>query len=476
MPLRTAEEYLASLKDNRVVYINGERVPDVTAHPILSIGARHAALDYRLAEDPENAKICLATSELTNDTISRFFNIPRTPEDLLARFRVIEFGTRKGNGIVLFIKEIGTDILFTLLQCCKRMDRDLGTDYFKRAMDYWKYCSENDLAMVGAVTDVKGDRSKRPSKQSDPDMYVRIVEKNSDGIVVKGAKAHTTAGPFCNEILVTPTRAFVEGDGDYAVAFGIPADTEGVILIARPQELKDSWEYPQAAKNVLSETTTIFENVFIPWERVFMCGEWQYAGLMANVFATWHRFTGLSYKGPVADLMLGSAQLIAEYNGVPDAKHIQSKIGELITYANTIRVFARESARECEILEEVAYPHQLNVNIGKHYFAENFHAMTKNVQEIAGGAVVTAPSSEDWNNPEIRPYIEKYYKGVDGVPTEDRLKALKLIKDLTASDEAGVWFFGTVHGEGSLEAQRISTYRGADLQPYVEFAKKVAGI
>ena len=474
--MKTAEAYLTSLKDSRVVFLNGKQIPDVTEDPILGIGARHAALDYEIAEAQENAEICLGKSEVTKHTISRYFQIPRTPEDLIARNRVIEFGTRKGNGIVLFIKEIGTDILFTLLQCCKIMDDQLGTEYFKRAMEYWKYCSENDLAMVGAVTDVKGDRSKLPSEQSDPDMYLRIVEKKSDGIVVRGAKAHTTAGPFCHEILVTPTRAFREGDGDYAVAFGIPANTEGVILICRPQEEKNRFDYPQASKDVLSETTTIFDNVFIPWERVFMCGEWKYAGLMATVFANWHRFTGLSYKGPVADLLLGSAQLIAEYNGVSKANHVRNKIGELITYVNTIRVFSRESARECEIFEGVAYPHPLIVNIGKHYFAENYHTMIKHVQEIAGGAVVTCPGYEDWSNPQLRPYLEKYYKGIDGVPTEHRLRVFKLIKDLTASEEAGVWMLGTLHGEGSLEAQRMTSYRVADLKPYVKFAKEVAGI
>jgi aromatic ring hydroxylase len=178
----------------------------------------------------------------------------------------------------------------------------------------------------------------------------------------------------------------------------------------------------------------------------------------------------------VADLLLGSAQLIAEFNGVPQARHIRDKIGDLVTYVNTIRVFGRESARECQIVEDVAYPHPLIVNIGKHYFADNFHDMIKKVQEIAGGAVVTAPGIEDWKNPELRPYIEKYYKGVDGIDTEKRLKVLKLIKDITASDEAGLWLLGTLHGEGSLEAQRITTYREADLEPYVEFAKKVAGI
>ena len=263
MPLRSPEQYLDSMRDGRIVYLNGKRIPDITEDPVLGVGVRHAALDFELAENPENSDICLGKSEATGNVISRYFQIPRSPEDLIARNRLIEFGTRMGNGYVIFIKEIGTDALNTMIQCTSLMDKDLGTEYHKRIMDYWEYCSENDVAMVGAITDVKGDRSKGPSQQSDPDMYLRIVEKKSDGIVVRGAKTHTTAGPFANEILVTPTRAFREGDGDYAVAFGIPANTEGVILSARPQDPKDPFEFPQTSKNCLSETTTIFDNVFI---------------------------------------------------------------------------------------------------------------------------------------------------------------------------------------------------------------------
>ena len=476
MPIKTPEEYINSMKDGRVVYLNGKRIPDITEDPVLGAGLRHAAIDYELAENPEYADICLGKSEITGNPISRYYHIPRTPEDLVARFKVTEFGTRMGCGYVLFIKEIGTDAINTLMSVTKLMDQNLGTEYHQRVMNYWQHCSENDLALVGAITDVKGDRSKYPSQQADPDMYLRVVEKKSDGIVVRGCKTHTTAGPFGNEIIVTPTRNLKEGDSDYAVAFGIPANTEGVILSARPQDPKDSFEFPQTATHCLSETTTIFDNVFVPWERVFMCGEWQYGGVMANTFANWHRFTGLSYKGPQADLLLGSARLIAEYNGVPEAGHIKDKITSLIAYVTTIRVFAKAAALECKYFEDIAYPQPLLINLGKYFFADNYHQMIKNVQEIAGGSVVTAPGSKDWDNPELRPYIEKYFKGVDHVPTEHRLRAFKLIKDITASDEAGVWLLGTLHGEGSIEAQRITTYREADLQPFVDYAKHVAGI
>jgi len=476
MAVRTVDEYVQSLKDGRLVYQNGNRIPDVTEDPVLSVGVRHAALDYALSENPENSEICLVKSEVTGNDISRYFQIPHSAEQLLLRGRLIEFSTRMCDGYFTLIKEIGSDALFSLIQCTKVIDSQLGTDYSSRAMEYWQHCSENDLAMAAAITDVKGDRSKGPSQQSDRDMYLRIIEKKSDGIIVRGAKAHTTATPFSNEIIVTPTRALREGDGEYAVAFGIPANATGITLIARPQCLKSRFDFPQSSKHQLVETLTIFDDVFIPWERVFLCGEWQYGGFIANTFANWHRFTGISYKGPAADLLLGCAQLIARYNGVANASHIKNKISELITYTKTIGVFGKAAAYECKEVEGIAYPDPLLVNIGKHYFAENYHSMLKNVQEIAGGAVVTAPSEDDWNNPELRPYIEKYLKGVDEVSTENRLRAFKLIKDLTASGEAGLWMYITLHGEGSLEAQRITTYREIDLEPYVEFARRVAGI
>lgn len=476
MPLRTGEQYLAGLRDGRKVYILGQCVDDVTVHPALGVAARHSALEFDLAHDPALADLTRASLETTGETVSRYYQLPRSPEDLLKRRDLIEYGSQLGRSMPLFIKAIGTDSLNAMHIVCDALDRDRGTEYSKRVAAHRAYCATHDLSLAGAITDVKGDRSKRPSEQARPDYYVHIVSRRSDGIVVSGAKTNITAAPYVDELMVVPTRAMGPGDDDFAVSFAIPVNAPGVKVIARPDRAKSEFDYPISSRHYHIEGTVIFDQVFVPWERVFLAGEWQYAGAAANTFATWHRFTGLSYKGPGADLLLGMAQLIAEYNGVANASHIRAKIIQLIQYAETIRVFARAAARDPEYHAGLACPNALLANMGKYYFADGYHDAVKIVQEIAGGATVTSPSSRDLENPETREYVEKYFGGVEGVPTENRLRAFKLIMDMTASEYAGNWFLATLHGEGSLEAQRLSMYRQYDVKRCVDLARQAAGI
>jgi 4-hydroxybutyryl-CoA dehydratase/vinylacetyl-CoA-Delta-isomerase len=476
MPLRTSEQYLASLRDGRAVYMLGQRVEDVTTHPVLGVCARHSALEFGLAHDPALAELTRAVLETTGETVSRYYQLPRTPDDLLKRRELIEYGSQLGLSMPLFIKAIGSDCLNALHIVCEALDRDRGTAYSARVAAHRAYCATNDLALAGVITDVKGDRSKRPSEQARPDYYVRIVERRSDGIVVSGAKTNITAVPYVNEYLVLPTRALGPGDDDFAVAFAAPVNAPGVKVIARPDRVKSEFDFPLSSRHFHVEGTIIFDRVFVPWEKVFLAGEWQYAGAVANTFATWHRFTGLAYKGPGADLLLGMAQLIAEYNGVASASHIRAKIVGLIQYAESIRVFGRAAALQAEYHAGLACPNALLANMGKYIFASGYHHAVRAVQEIAGGATVTAPSNRDFENPETREYVERYFGGVDGVSTENRLRAFKLIMDMTASEYAGNWFLATLHGEGSLEAQRLSMYRQYDVKRCVELARKAAGI
>ncbi|MBW8012072.1 MAG: 4-hydroxybutyryl-CoA dehydratase [Chloroflexi bacterium] len=475
MPLRTSEEYLESLRDGRQVYILGESVEDVTTHPVLSVPTKHSSIEFDLAQDPDLKDLTQAELETIGETVSRYYQLPRTPEDLLKRRELIEYGSEVGLSFPLFIKAIGSDCLNALHIVCEALDNNEGTNYSPRVKAYRDYCASNDLALAGAITDVKGDRSKLPSEQSSPDFYVHIVERKDDGIIVSGAKTHITAAPYVNEFLVLPTRAMKADDSDFALAFAVPVNAEGVKVIARPDSVKNQFDFPLSSRHYHIEGTIIFDNVFIPWDRVFLAGEWQYAGALANTFATWHRFTGLSYKGPGADLLLGMAQLIADYNGVGKASHIKAKITELIQYAETIRVFARAAAREAEFHAGIAFPNPLLANMGKYYFASGYHAALRNVQEIAGGSVVTAPTSRDLANPETKEYIQRYFAGAEGVSAEDRLRVLKMIMDMTASEYAGNWMLATLHGEGSMEAQRLSMYRQYDIQRCVELAKKAAG-
>ncbi len=478
MALRDAKQYIESLRDGRMVYIHGKRIEDVTGHPILRRAIEHAAIDYGLHKKEGLWDLMITRSPTTGNEIRRYFEIPRSSEDLLRRRKLIETATTHGDAIILFMKEIGTDALNALAMITHIMDKKNGTEYSKRVADYREYLQENDLSMAGAVTDVKGDRSLTPSRQAMPYFYLKVIDRSKDGVVVKGAKVHTTSAPITNELIVLPTRAMTEADRDYCIAFGIPVNTKGIKIISRP-ELEDiSWfDYPITSKHITLEAMTIFDEVFVPRERIFMDGEWEFAGPLANTFATWHRFTGISYKPPFADVMIGAAQLIADYNGVARASHIRDKITELIIYAETIRTFAKAAAIECIITENgIAYPNPILSNMGKHFFATHYHDAIKAVQEIAGGLVVTGPTEADYMNPETKDYIETYLCGRQGVKTENRLKVMKLIRDLTATGYAGEGYIGTLHGEGSIEAQKISLYREYNIERCVQYVKKILKI
>lgn len=478
MGLRTADEYLTGLQDGRTVYFRGERVEDILAHPELRSGAEHTALDYRLAEDPQHQDLFTAIMPDTGERVSRYFIPPASAEDLLTRREMIETSTREGSGVVLLIKEIGTDALFTLTLIARRVDEQYGTNYLERVRNYHAECRTRDLSMAVAQTDVKGDRSLLPSQQTHPDYFVRIVERRPDGIVVRGAKAHTTGTVFVDEVVVLPTRAISEDDRDYAVAFAVPVSTPGVKLIASPLSFtgESRYHHPVSSRHHLVETLTVFDDVFVPNERVFLSGEWDFAGPLANAFVEFHRFTAVSYKPPLLDLLLGAASLIAFYNGVERTSHVREKATRLITYVETVRALTRAAAMDCRIVDGVAIPDTMSTNIAKSYFAANYHEAVRDVQDIAGGLVVTGPAEEDWHNPETRTYLDHYLGGRKGVSTMDRMKAINLIRDLTASDFGGYHELLAIHAEGSLEAQKITIFRGYDFERCMNLAKQAAGI
>src|SRR6185436_18563007 len=275
MPLRTVQQYVESLRDDRTVFFRGERVPDVTRHPVISVAVEHASIDYGMAEDP--AYRDLAVIRDGEDEYSRYYEIARSADDLLKRSALIEEATAAGATLVVLIKEIGTDALFALMRVASAVDARYATAYAGRVDAFYRHCRSNDLAVAVAQTDVKGDRSLGPSAQTDPDLYVRIVERRSDGIVVCGAKAHTSVSTNANEIIVLPTRAMIEADREYAVSFAIPIATPGLVLLASAYDStgpqSSAVERPISARHKMMETTTVFEDVFVPWERVFLAGE-----------------------------------------------------------------------------------------------------------------------------------------------------------------------------------------------------------
>lgn len=476
MPLRTPEQYLNSLRDGRRVYYRGQRVPDVTEHPVLGLAARHAAIDYQMAERDQYRDLARVGET------SRYYVAPRTADDLLERSRLIEAATRLGGTLVVLIKEIGTDALFSLSIVAHEMDRRLGTAYGERIAALHRRCADDDLALAVAQTDVKGDRGLGPAEQAgrgNPDAYLRIVERRADGIVVRGAKAHTSVSPNANEIIVLPTRALAEADADYAVAFAVPVDTPGLTLIASPHggSPKNSFEHPVSARHKMMETLTVFDDVFVPNARVFLAGEWQFAGPMALTFVEFHRFTAISYKLPLVDALVGVALLLAEYNGIERAGHVRDKLAWLIAYAEGLRALTHTAARRCTLHEPgVAVPDPLTVNVAKLHFASNYHQAVARVQDIAGGLLVTGPAEEDLAAPELGDYVRRYFGGKLGVAAEARLRALNLAADLTASDFGGYQEVLAIHAEGSIEAEKLTILRNYDAAGAKRYAMQLAGL
>ncbi len=477
MGLRTPQQYIDSVRDGRTVYYRGEKVDDVTTHPVIKKAVDHAAVDFRMAEDPRYRDLAVVTED--GDEYSRYYKIPASTDDLLKRSKLIETATAIGKTLVPLVKEIGTDALFGLHKIAPQIDRKYETQYFERVKAFYRHCRDNDLTISVAQTDVKGDRSAGPSNQPHPDYYTHIVERRDDGIVVRGAKIHTSCTTNTNELIVLPTRAMSEADRDYAVAFAIPVDTPGLKLIASPYggSPKNEFDAPLSADRKMMETITIFDDVFVPWERVFMAGEYDFAGPLALGFVEYHRFTAVSYKLPLVDALVGSAALMADMNGIARAAHVREKLVWLISYAETLRALTEMAALRGQPDEQGIFaPDPLTTNMAKYHFAHNYHEALQHVQDIAGGMLVTGPGAEDFQNPETGDLLRKYLGGRAGYDGEVRTRAMNMVSDLTTGDFGGYHAVLAIHAEGSLEAEKLMIYRAYDAERTIAYAKELAGI
>ncbi len=477
MGLRTPQQYIDSLKDGRTVFYRGEKVPDVTTHKVIAKAVKHACVDYEMAEDPATRDLAVVAEG--TESYSRYFKIPSSIEDLLKRSQLIEASTARGKTLVPLVKEIGTDALFALHRIARQVDQKYETDTLRRVQAFYRHCRDNDLTMSVAQTDAKGDRGAGPTNQPHPDYYTRVVDRRNDGIVVRGAKIHTSCTTNTNELIVLPTRAMAEGDADYAVAFAIPVDTPGLKLIASPYggAPKSEFDAPLSAERKMMETITIFDDVFVPWDRVFLVGEHDFCGPLALGFVEYHRFTAISYKLPLVDALIGSALLMADMNGISRAAHVREKIVWLISYAETLRALIDMSALRGRGDEQGIFaPDALTVNMAKYHFAHNYHEALQHVQDIAGGMLVTGPGVEDFANPETGDLLRHYLGGRAGVDGEARTRAMNMVSDLTTGDFGGYHAVLAIHAEGSLEAEKLMISRAYDGRRALEYARKIAGL
>ena len=481
MKIDSPEAYIESMRGlKRRIYLLGDRVDNAVDHPMIRPSMNAMAETYNLGNEAEAEELLFCRSHLGGGKISRFTHIHQDTDDLVNKVLMQRLLGRRTS--TCFQRCVGMDGFNALYSVTYECDQDHGTEYHERLKEYLRHVQEDNVVVDGAMTDVKGDRNLRPSEQVDPDLFLHVVERRPDGIVVRGAKAHQTGALNSHEILVMPTTAMREDEGDYAVSFAVPATAEGItfVLGRQPSDTRKMEGSPMDVGNPVfgsQEALIIFDDVFVPWEQVFMCGEIDQSGKVVERFASYHRQSYGGCKVGVGDVLIGAAQLAATYQGVDRASHVRDKITEMIHLNETlfscgIACSSRGSATPsgCYMVDP------LLANVCKHNVTRFPFEIARLLQDIGGGLVVTMPSEKDFENPEVAPYLEKYLQGKSGISTMDRMKIIRFIENMTVGCGAAAYLTESIHGAGSPQAQRIMISRLGNLPEKVRYAKKLAGI
>jgi 4-hydroxybutyryl-CoA dehydratase/vinylacetyl-CoA-Delta-isomerase len=481
MSLMTREEYIESLrKVKKRVFLGGQEIDHYVDHPIIRPSIHSCAMTYELCQRPEHEELMTASSSLTGERVNRFTHLHQNTADLVKKIKMQRLlGQKTG---CCFQRCVGMDGFNAVDSVTFEMDQALGSAYHQRFRDYLGMIQAKDWVVDGAMTDTKGNRRLSPAEQEDPDLFLRVVERKKAGIVVRGAKAHQTGAVNSHEILVMPTQTMREADRDYAVCFAVPADAPGLVYIYGRQscDTRRLEEGEIDAGNAVfggQEAVIVFDDVFVPWDRVFMCGEHAFTGALVERFAGYHRQSYGGCKSGVGDVLIGAAQAIAKIHGLEKASHIKDKIIEMIHLNETIYACGIACSAEGRPTASGTYLIDLMLaNICKLNVTRYPYEIARLAQDIAGGLMVTLPSEKDLKHPEIGPYLEKYLRSAAAYSTEDRCRVQRLIENLTLGMGAVGYLTESMHGAGSPQAQRIVIGRMANLDYREQLARALAGI
>ena len=443
--MRTQEQYLEKLKSMRHnIYLDGECIG--RDDPRIVKASSAIRMTFSLVDNPEMHDLMTATSHITGKTINRFTHIHQCPEDLLKKQEM----TRKICGMCggCVQRCMGIDMMNALSSVVKDVDTKYGTPYYERFLKFLEYFQENDLVCAGSQTDTKGDRMARPAEQWDPDQYLHVVERREDGVIVRGCKVHNTMAPYADELIVLPTRVMGPEEKDYAIAFAIPADTEGVYLIGREafsQERDANLDAPITSAGDI-ESMTVFDNVFVPNERIFLNGEVDFAGKLALRFALYHRHSYTGCKPGIGDVIMGTTALLADYQNIKKQSHVKEKLAEM-------------------------------VSVGRRHAGHNIYHEFNSLCDVAGGLPATVPMTKEYNNPTVGKFVQKYVTRRKGVSSEDCYRAFLLANDLLCGEYSSVIFqVAGVHGGGSPIMEDIAILGSYDMRKRINIAKHLAGI
>ncbi|HWQ74697.1 MAG TPA: 4-hydroxyphenylacetate 3-hydroxylase N-terminal domain-containing protein [Syntrophomonas sp.] len=474
--MRTSQEYLAKLASMRPnIYLDGECIG--RDHPKIVHASKAIQLTFDRASDPAYSKWLTTTSHISGKPINRFNHIHQSAEDLVMKQEMTRKLCNLMGGCIQ--RCMGADSMNGLSVNTKNTDLKYGTNYHERWLKYLEYYQENDLVGAASQTDAKGDRSKRPAEQEDPDQYMHVVERREDGVVVCGAKLHNTMAPYADELLVFPTRAIGKNEKDYAIAFAIPADTEGVYLVARQAISLERDENLYAPYTDLAdiESMSVFDHVFVPNDRIFLNGETDQAGELALLFALYHRHSYCGCKPGIGDVILGTTALLADYNGVPKTEHTRERLVELISVAELVYAAGyTASMKSMRAPSGTQVPNTIYANVGRRHAGHHMYSEYDTLCDIAGGLPATLPLSAEYNNPVVGDFVRKYSKRRSGVSTENSYKAFALASDILTGEMGAALLVAGVHGGGSPIMEDIAIMGSYDIEGKKKMAKYLAGI
>lgn len=477
-PLQTGADYIASLRNrNLKIYLFGELVDEPVDHPLIRPSINAISATYDLAD--QHPDLATAISPFTGERVNRFLHIARDANELVMQNKMQRrLGQLTGT---CFQRCVGMDALNALYSTTFEIDAEHGTLYQARLTAFLGEMQRRNYVIGGAMTDVKGDRSKAPHQQADPDLYVHITRRTDGGVYISGAKAHQTGCINSHWLIVMPTLRLGEADADWAIVGAIPVSAPGITYIYGRQSC-DMRSMEGGSIDVGNaqfsgqEAMVIFEDVFIPHEHIFMNGEVEFAGMLVQRFTCYHRRSYVCKTG-VGDVLIGAAAAIAEYNGVEGASHIKNKLVEMTHLNETIYGTGIAASYQAERLPAgTVQPDEMLANVCKHHVTKMPYEIGRLAQDLAGGLMVTLPSERDFRHSEVGPLLEKFLRGRVDVPTEHRLRILRLIENMTLGRNAVGYLTESMHGAGSPEAQRIQIRRQMQIEFKKELARILAGV
>ncbi|MDH3624323.1 MAG: 4-hydroxybutyryl-CoA dehydratase [Myxococcales bacterium] len=476
--IESGEDYINSLRGRNLrVFLFGELVDEPVDHPLIRPSINAVAETYDLAlREPE---VATAESDLTGGRVNRFLHIAQSPQDLVAQNMMQrKLGQNTGT---CFQRCVGMDAFNSLHSVTYEIDEKHGTPYHERLKAFLTTMQQHNYVVGGAMTDVKGDRSKAPHEQDDPDLFVHITKRNDDGIWLRGAKAHQTGCINSHWIIAMPTMRLGPKDEAYAVVAAFPVDAPGITYVYGRQSC-DTRSMEGGSIDVGNasfsgqEAMVILDDVFVPWSHVFMDGEYEFASMLVERFTCYHRRSYVCKTG-VGDVLIGAAAQAAEYNGVEKASHIKDKLVQMTHLNETMYAAGIASSHQAKAMRSGVYLNDdMLANVCKHHVTKMPFEIGRLAQDLAGGLVSTAPSEKELEHPELKALLEKYLKGRADVPTEARIRVLRLIENMTMGRNAVGYLTESMHGAGSPQAQRIQIGRQMNLGFKKALARKLAGV